>query len=75
MTPTCDREPQIRTHVERLPDGIERRTGVWIANQKQRLDADQLTALRELGVDWARWINGRCSRNLHEEPPDLQRRR
>ncbi|MFH8894209.1 MULTISPECIES: DEAD/DEAH box helicase [unclassified Streptomyces] len=45
-----------RSHVEELPDGTAHRTGVWIANQKQRrdrLDPDQLTALAELGVGWA----------------------
>ncbi|WP_331736661.1 helicase associated domain-containing protein, partial [Streptomyces sp. NBC_00211] len=45
-----------RAHVEQLPDG-KHRTGVWIANQKQRrdrLDQTQLAALAELGVDWAR---------------------
>ncbi|MCJ0875273.1 DEAD/DEAH box helicase [Streptomyces sp. AP-93] len=46
-----------RGHVERLPDGSSHRTGVWIVNQKQRrdrLDPAQLSALAELGVDWAR---------------------
>ncbi|MFB7784085.1 helicase associated domain-containing protein [Streptomyces vinaceus] len=46
-----------RAHVERLPDGSEHRTGVWLANQRQRrdrLDADQLAALADLGVEWAR---------------------
>ncbi|MGW7344980.1 helicase associated domain-containing protein [Streptomyces sp. NPDC054854] len=45
-----------RGHVEELPDGTAHRTGVWIANQKQRrerLHPDQLAALAELGVDWA----------------------
>ncbi|MEV7526511.1 helicase associated domain-containing protein [Streptomyces sp. NPDC091371] len=45
-----------RAHIEHLPDGSEHRTGVWIANQKQRrdrLDPDQLAALAELGIDWA----------------------
>ncbi|MFE3585674.1 DEAD/DEAH box helicase [Streptomyces vinaceus] len=45
-----------RAHVERLPDGSEHRTGVWLANQKQRrdrLDAAQLVALAHLGVEWA----------------------
>lgn len=40
--------PQERGHVERLPDGGEHRTGVWIANQKQRRDRltpEQLAAL------------------------------
>ncbi|MFE2246645.1 hypothetical protein [Streptomyces lavendulae] len=46
-----------RAHVEHLPDGSEHRTGLWIANQRQRrdrLDAAQLEALAELGIDWAR---------------------
>lgn len=45
-----------RSHVERLPDGTEHRTGVWIGNQKARrdkLDTEQLAALAELGVQWA----------------------
>ncbi|MFD7258884.1 helicase associated domain-containing protein [Streptomyces sp. NPDC059874] len=45
-----------RAHVEQFPDGTEHRTGVWIANQRarrDRLDADQLRALTELGVQWA----------------------
>ncbi|MFJ8017440.1 Helicase associated domain protein [Streptomyces sp. NPDC096339] len=45
-----------RAHVEHLPDGTEHRTGVWLANQKQRrnrLDAAQLKALAALGIDWA----------------------
>ncbi|MFD9339608.1 Helicase associated domain protein [Streptomyces sp. NPDC060028] len=46
-----------RAVVERLPDGTEHRTGIWIGNQKarrNRLDAAQLAALAQLGVDWAR---------------------
>ncbi len=46
-----------RGHVELLPGGSEHRTGVWIANQKQRrdrLDPEQLAALADLGVHWAR---------------------
>ncbi|MGW7453496.1 hypothetical protein [Streptomyces sp. NPDC054787] len=46
----------MRAHVERLLDGTEHRTGVWIVNQKQRrdrLDHEQLRALAELGVGWA----------------------
>ncbi|MFD3875941.1 Helicase associated domain protein [Streptomyces sp. NPDC058623] len=46
-----------RSHVEELPDGTAHRTGVWIVNQKQRrerLHPDQLAALAELGIDWAR---------------------
>ncbi|MEV7238722.1 Helicase associated domain protein [Streptomyces sp. NPDC051020] len=45
-----------RAHVEHLADGTTHRTGVWIANQKQRrnrLDQAQLAALAHLGVDWA----------------------
>ncbi|MCX4722258.1 Helicase associated domain protein [Streptomyces virginiae] len=45
-----------RAVVERLPDGTEHRTGIWIGNQKARrdkLDQTQLTALAELGVHWA----------------------
>lgn len=45
-----------RSHVERLPDGTAHRTGVWLANQKQRrdrLDADQLEVLFALGQEWA----------------------
>ncbi|RST09037.1 hypothetical protein EF910_02200 [Streptomyces sp. WAC07149] len=46
-----------RSHVERLPDGSEHRTGVWLANQRQRrdrLNPAQLEALAALGVQWAR---------------------
>ncbi|MFD5423162.1 Helicase associated domain protein [Streptomyces sp. NPDC127069] len=45
-----------RGHVERLPDGSEHRTGVWLANQRQRRDrltGEQLEALAALGVEWA----------------------
>ncbi|MFE1878046.1 Helicase associated domain protein [Streptomyces sp. NPDC059496] len=45
-----------RAVVERLPDGTEHRTGIWIGNQKarrDRLDAAQLAALADLGIDWA----------------------
>uniref|UniRef100_UPI002F907B29 helicase associated domain-containing protein n=1 Tax=Streptomyces virginiae TaxID=1961 RepID=UPI002F907B29 len=44
-----------RGAVEELPDGPHR-VGIWIGNQKtrrDRLDATQLAALAELGVDWA----------------------
>lgn len=44
-----------RAHVEHLPDGPHR-TGIWLANQKQRRDRlhpDQLRALAKAGVDWA----------------------
>ncbi|MGW7328270.1 Helicase associated domain protein [Streptomyces sp. NPDC054840] len=43
--------------VQVLPDGTEHRTGIWLGNQKarrDRLDQAQLTALAQLGVDWAR---------------------
>ncbi|MCX4722232.1 hypothetical protein OG818_41830 [Streptomyces virginiae] len=46
-----------RAVVERLPDGTEHRTGIWIGNQKARrgrLDQAQLATLADLGVDWAR---------------------
>ncbi|MFE7711404.1 hypothetical protein ACFU6I_37860 [Streptomyces sp. NPDC057486] len=45
-----------RGHIEVLPDGTEHRTGIWIGNQKARrdkLDAEQLRTLAELGVEWA----------------------
>lgn len=45
-----------RAHVEHLPDGSKHRTGVCIANQKQRrdrLDRAQLATLAELGINWA----------------------
>ncbi|MFJ6761104.1 Helicase associated domain protein [Streptomyces sp. NPDC091273] len=45
-----------RAVVERLPDGTEHRTGIWISNQKarrDRLDPAQLAALADLGIDWA----------------------
>ncbi|MFD5065239.1 helicase associated domain-containing protein [Streptomyces sp. NPDC058394] len=45
-----------RSHVERLPDGTEHRTGVWAANQRARrdkLDAAQLSMLAALGLEWA----------------------
>ncbi|KPI31939.1 type III restriction protein res subunit [Actinobacteria bacterium OV450] len=45
-----------RAHVEHLPDGSAHRTGVWLANQRQRRDrlgTDQLAALADLGIDWA----------------------
>ncbi|MFD5883296.1 DEAD/DEAH box helicase [Streptomyces yangpuensis] len=45
-----------RGAVEELPDGPHR-VGIWVGNQKarrDRLDATQLAALAELGVDWAR---------------------
>ncbi|MGW6846703.1 Helicase associated domain protein [Streptomyces sp. NPDC054958] len=45
-----------RAGVQETPDGDIHRVGVWLANQKQRrnrLDADQLRALAEMGVHWA----------------------
>ncbi|MFG2994556.1 hypothetical protein ACGFZK_35570 [Streptomyces sp. NPDC048257] len=42
--------------VERLPDGAGHRTGIWQGNVRARggrLDAWQLAALAELGIDWA----------------------
>ncbi|MFJ9080662.1 Helicase associated domain protein [Streptomyces sp. NPDC102278] len=45
-----------RGHAETLPEGTEHRTGIWIANQKQRRDKltpEQLRALAQLGIDWA----------------------
>ncbi|MGW7316254.1 hypothetical protein [Streptomyces sp. NPDC054865] len=44
-------------HVELVPDGSRHRSGVWIANQKQRrdrLDPGLPTALAQLGIEWAR---------------------
>ncbi|MGW2052242.1 Helicase associated domain protein [Streptomyces sp. NPDC001858] len=46
-----------RGHAERLEDGTEVRLGVWIMNQKGRrtkLTTDKLTALANLGLNWAR---------------------
>lgn len=46
-----------RSVVEVLSDGAEHHTGIWYGNQKARrdkLDRAQLTALAELGADWAR---------------------
>ncbi|MGW7193702.1 Helicase associated domain protein, partial [Streptomyces sp. NPDC054838] len=43
--------------VQALPDGTEHRTGIWVMNQQQRrdrLDAEQLASLAELGIHWAR---------------------
>lgn len=51
------RWPLSRAHTETLPDGTQHRTGIWIANQKARRDqlhTEQLHALADLGVDWAR---------------------
>ncbi|MFE2267642.1 hypothetical protein ACFXB4_00175 [Streptomyces lavendulae] len=43
-----------RSHVEHLPEGGEHRTGVWLANQKQRRDRLDTAQLAGLGVQWAR---------------------
>ncbi|WP_327739917.1 hypothetical protein OG749_44765 [Streptomyces nojiriensis] len=43
-----------RVVVERLPDGSEHRTGIWISNQKQRRDKLDQAQIAALGVDWAR---------------------
>jgi len=48
--------PVPRKAVEILPDGTEAKLGIWYSNTKTRrdkLDAEQLAALRELGVGWA----------------------
>ncbi|MEV5816661.1 DEAD/DEAH box helicase [Streptomyces mutabilis] len=48
--------PVPRKAVEVLPDGTETKLGVWVSNtraRRDRLDAEQLQALRELGVEWA----------------------
>ncbi|GAA2974869.1 hypothetical protein [Streptomyces enissocaesilis] len=46
-----------RAVVQVLPDGTEHRTGIWIGNieaRRDRLGTSQLTALADLGMDWAR---------------------
>ncbi|MFI1941149.1 Helicase associated domain protein [Streptomyces purpureus] len=48
--------PVPRKAVEVLPDGTETKLGIWYSNTKSRRDklsAEQLDALRELGVQWA----------------------
>ncbi|MBZ6211580.1 Helicase associated domain protein [Streptomyces olivaceus] len=48
--------PVPRKAVVTLPDGTEVKLGIWYSNTKQRRDkltAQQLDALRELGVEWA----------------------
>ncbi|MFF2573564.1 Helicase associated domain protein [Streptomyces sp. NPDC058084] len=48
--------PVPRKAVEVLPDGTETKLGIWYSNTKSRRDklsAEQLNALRELGVQWA----------------------
>ncbi|MER5381731.1 Helicase associated domain protein [Streptomyces sp. NPDC002688] len=45
-----------RAHVEQLEDGTEVKLGVFLSNSKSRrakLTADKLTALANLGLDWA----------------------
>lgn len=47
--------PVPRKAVEVLPDGTETKLGIWYSNTKSRrdkLDQEQLDALRELGIDW-----------------------
>ncbi|MEU9352396.1 Helicase associated domain protein [Streptomyces griseoloalbus] len=59
LTQWVEREgdrPVPRSAVEILPDGTETKLGIWYSNTRQRrdrLDADQLAALAELGMDWA----------------------
>ncbi|MFJ9806603.1 DEAD/DEAH box helicase [Streptomyces wuyuanensis] len=59
LTQWVEREgqrPVPRKAVEVLPDGTETKLGIWYANQKQRRDrltAEQLDALRKMGVEWA----------------------
>ncbi|MFE4337400.1 hypothetical protein ACFRQM_51445 [Streptomyces sp. NPDC056831] len=39
-----------------MPDGTETKLGIWYSNTKSRRDkltAEQLDALRKLGVEWA----------------------
>jgi hypothetical protein len=48
--------PVPRKAEEVLPDGTETKLGIWYSNTKTRrdkLNAEQLAALRELGVEWA----------------------
>ncbi|MEV0982575.1 Helicase associated domain protein [Streptomyces sp. NPDC049915] len=48
--------PVPRKAVETLPDGTETKLGIWYSNTKARRDsltAEQLDALRKLGVEWA----------------------
>ncbi|MFD5110285.1 DEAD/DEAH box helicase [Streptomyces cinereoruber] len=47
--------PVPRKAVEVLPDGTETKLGVWVSNTRARRDkltAEQVGALRELGVEW-----------------------
>ncbi|WP_327365026.1 DEAD/DEAH box helicase [Streptomyces sp. NBC_01217] len=48
--------PVPRKAMETLPDGSETKLGIWYSNTKSRrnkLTAEQLDALRKLGVEWA----------------------
>ncbi|MHC3391104.1 helicase associated domain-containing protein [Streptomyces lavendulocolor] len=59
LTQWIEREgdrPVPRKAVMILPDGTEAKLGIWYSNTKQRrdkLDAEQLDALRKLGIHWA----------------------
>ncbi|MFE5406791.1 Helicase associated domain protein [Streptomyces sp. NPDC056580] len=59
LTQWVEREgqrPVPRKAVETLPDGTETKLGNWYSNTKQRrdkLNPEQVQALRELGVGWA----------------------
>jgi hypothetical protein len=51
-----------RAHLEELPDGTTIKLGVFLSNQKarrERLNAEQRAALRELGIEWAAEESGR----------------
>ncbi|MER6169606.1 DEAD/DEAH box helicase [Streptomyces violaceorubidus] len=58
LTQWVEREgqrPVPRKAVEVLPDGTETKLGVWVSNtraRRDRLTAEQVGALRELGVEW-----------------------
>ncbi|MFE3434604.1 Helicase associated domain protein, partial [Streptomyces sp. NPDC059171] len=59
LTQWAEREgadrPVPRKAVEVLPDGTETKLGVWVSNTRARRDkltAEQVGALRELGVEW-----------------------
>ena len=48
--------PVPRKAMEILPDGTQTKLGIWYSNTKTRRDkltAEQLDALRKLGIDWA----------------------
>lgn len=45
-----------RAHLELLPDGAEVKLGVFLSNSNRRrakLTPDKLTALADLGLEWA----------------------